>query len=105
MYFTKPGVKLQGITPQWMYQYIVVGRAFDFVGHDCILTSACDGEHGRKSAHNTGRAADYRTRHLSAGEKSVLLETVRQALGDEFDVLLEAVSTPNEHLHVEFDPK
>jgi hypothetical protein len=33
------------------------------------------------------------------------VQEVKGSLGIHFDVVLEGIGTPNEHLHVEYDPK
>lgn len=78
-----------------------IASVFAAHGCDCIVTSALDGEHSKNSLHYEGRALDYRTRHVP--RKDILQDIVREiaeALGPEFDVVLEAT-----HLHVEYDPK
>ena len=64
-------------------------------------------QHQHPSMHAYNAALDYRTRdilgppgHGPQGRKSAFAETVRDRLGDGFDVVLEP-----DHLHVEYDPK
>lgn len=68
-----------------------------------LITSGRDGTHKEGSLHYRDRALDFRTKHLTLTQKHALAETVQQRLGPDYDVILEAVGKPNEHLHVEHD--
>jgi hypothetical protein len=107
----KAGVSLQGLTPQMVLATMVVESAITgHTGEDTIITSGNDGDHCRpcpdgaaQSKHDTGAALDFRTKHLGGRQRAVRDDVV-VALGPEFDVVLESMGTPNEHLHVEYDP-
>lgn len=81
----------------------VVNSVFDKAGYDCIVTSIVDGRHSANSLHyrdGKGRAVDFRTRHLPDQEtKEAITRAISDALGPEFDVVLES-----DHVHVEYDP-
>lgn len=102
----KPGVKLAGLTPQMAMGAVVVSAVYQRFGVECVVTSANDSKHSERSHHYKGNALDFRT-HQDAlnGREHELRDEVHTALGGEFDVVIEAVGTPNEHLHVEYDPK
>lgn len=72
---------------------------------DMLVTSGNDKVHARGSKHYSDEALDFRTKHLTPPEKLALRNMIKERLGREFDVILEGVGTPNEHLHVEHDPK
>lgn len=74
-------------------------------GAELLVTSAGDGRHGVRSKHYLGLAVDLRSQHLHPDEKDQVLAELRLALGDQFDVLLEDRGGPNEHFHIEFEPK
>ncbi len=65
-----------------------------------VVTSSCHGDHMVGSAHYDNRALDFRIWHIPERERPARAEALSEALGDEYDVILEAT-----HLHVEFDPK
>jgi uncharacterized protein YcbK (DUF882 family) len=65
-----------------------------------VVTHVTDGQHMRKSLHYAGAAADLRTHTLPEGKVKQVATEVAEALGGEFDVVLEKT-----HLHVEWDPK
>jgi hypothetical protein len=69
-------------------------------GYDCIITSGIEGDHGHSSEHFKGDAADFRIRHLDEGDEQIIKHDLTEALGFDFDVVLE-----DTHIHVEYDPK
>lgn len=103
----KPGVKLEGITPQIVLAACIVRNCYREVDPDasCTITSANDSKHSSRSLHYQGKGLDFRTHDVRLTLKRVLLRRIQEALGDQFDVLLENEGTSNEHIHVEWDPK
>lgn len=82
----------------------VVEDAFSSIGCDTIVTSGNDGKHKDGSYHYVGRAFDFRTKHT--GRSTAVVEAVKKELCPlGFDVILEDLHGPNEHLHCEYDPK
>jgi hypothetical protein len=67
---------------------------------DMLITSGNDSQHMAGSRHYTDEALDFRTRHLTAEQKSILVQFVKLRLGPDYDVVLES-----DHLHIEYDPK
>jgi len=98
----KPGVRLAGLQPQMVLVAMVVDEIYGDT--ECVITSANDSKHSERSLHYQGCALDFRT-HNYSNDKGELRDRIKAALGQDFDVVLEAVGTPNEHLHVEYDPK
>ena len=100
----KHGVSLKDLTPQMALAAIVVREVYRELDPkcSCTVTSGNDSKHGANSLHGKGRALDYRT-HDFGGDKQQLLHELREALGPEFDVVLEGEGTPNEHIHAELD--
>jgi len=72
-------------------------------GADLVVTSVIDGTHKRGSAHYAGRAVDLRVHNLQDPAKA--RSELAQALGQDFDCILEAAGTPGAHLHLEFQAK
>lgn len=107
MLFIKPGVHLTDLCPQMVLaSYVVDGVYADFGIKECWITSANDSKHSERSWHYKGRACDYRTHQQELnGREQALRDEVKRRLTNEYDVVLEAVGTDNEHLHVEYDPK
>lgn len=64
------------------------------------ITSVLDGKHKEDSKHYDGDAFDMRTFIYTVKEINALAPALREALGPDYDVVLEA-----DHIHIEFDPK
>ena len=70
-----------------------------------VITAGIDGKHMVGSKHYDGDALDIRTKNFpSRAAKLAFAEALRRELGPAYQVIFEAAGTPNEHLHVEFDP-
>ena len=98
----KPGVRLH---PSYAIATLLVAAADVFRPADLTITSGIDGKHMEGSLHGKGLALDFSTHHLPLGEKDRVVTELRQALGPDYDILLELLGEPNEHLHVEYQPK
>ena len=105
----KTGVNQSGVVPEMNLGIQVVCSVFTKHNLDCIITSMHDGIHGTNSLHSRDglcRAVDFRTKHIDAGiRKTMILDGIKEALGKNYDVLLEHDGEANEHLHVEWDRK
>ena len=73
---------------------------------NCVITSICDGDHKEGSKHSEGEAFDLRTKKIvDEIYKMEFLEKLKEALGPDFDVILEGLGKDWEHLHIEYDRK
>ncbi len=97
-------MKLSGLTAQMALAAGVVDSIYGLHGEHATVTSANDSTHSAGSLHYSGCALDFRT-HDFEGDRAALVLELRDALGSEFDVVLESAGTDNEHIHVEWDPK
>jgi hypothetical protein len=70
----------------------------DLTGRDAEVTSIVEGDHSERSLHYAGLAFDLRSWYLD--DLVSFCNMLRTALGDKYDVVLEAT-----HIHVEFQPK
>jgi hypothetical protein len=101
----KKGVKLRGLKPETLAAMLVVRGVYDRLGLTHTVTSVCDGRHRSDSLHYDGYAFDNRTwadrsgAQISEDDKFELALLIKEALGDEFDVVIEST-----HIHIEFDP-
>jgi hypothetical protein len=68
------------------------------------ITSVVDGKHKTGSLHPKGLAFDFSCRSWGP-MRGKIFSSLRNSLGKDFDVLHEDPDGPNEHGHVEYDPK
>lgn len=97
----KPGASINGIQPELVLALLVCERVFRrYTDAPVVLTSAVDPAKGRveNSLHPSGWAIDVRKPSGNVVPRIVL--DLNEALGAEFDVVLE-----EDHIHVEFDPE
>ena len=95
----KPGVDIRGIKPEiivgmMVCNSIVPGQA------EFVVTAGLDGKHMAGSKHYEGQAIDIRTRDMKPEMIHPMIQELKEALGYQFDVVLEG-----DHVHLEFDPK
>ena len=95
----KIGVELR-VTEAVNKILLKVEPCFTWFAVPCVVTSGTDGQHGKYSKHYVGQALDFRTRDIKLELRPTLVKMVKEALGQDFDVVLES-----DHLHVEYDPK
>lgn len=96
----KEGVKLNGLQPQIVLAMQIVNSIYNKNLHELVITSVSDGLHKQDSKHYQGMGFDCRTKEIKGRRSLDILNDCRDALGDDFDVILE-----KDHLHVEYDPK
>ena len=96
----KKGVKLNGLGTEILIGIMVAKSVYDKYVVEFVITSATDSLHGYSSEHYKGDAVDIRTRDIPEDKRELVANEIREALGAEFDVVLEKT-----HLHIEYDPK
>lgn len=96
----KTNVKINGIKPEACIIITVVHSIYSVHDIACEVTSVTEGKHSRTSLHYIGHAVDFGIKNLGTVFAKEILEDIKTALTDEFDVLLE-----KDHIHVEFQPK
>lgn len=95
----KNGVKIRGVRVEMASVWPLIASVYMDFGYECVITSVCDSKHGA-IVHILGFATDFRTRHVEKKKLKYLVEALKRALSDEFDVVLE-----EDHIHIEFDPR
>lgn len=97
----KEGVKLAGLRTEMVLALVIAAQVYhDIADTEMVVTEATGGVHGRGSLHYTGQAADLRTNTMSKELAAKVVLAIREKLGENYDVVLEA-----DHIHVEFQPK
>lgn len=95
----KHGVSVGELTPQACLAACITATVLARYGYGFVLTSGREGKHIPGSLHAKGKAFDFRSREIHEGEREDLFTEIREALGPEFDVVVE-----KDHVHVEWDP-
>lgn len=79
---------------------------------DCIVTSMNDSDHMPGSKHyivdsrGFNKAADFRSHDLTDSQKEIILTELKRYLDNiGFDITFEFPGDPDEHFHIEYDPK
>jgi len=98
-------VSFSGVQPQILLVLLVAEPIWNAAGAELVITSANDGAHSETSLHYAGAAIDLRTHALPRGEVQRAVEKLGAALGGDFDAVLEDFGQPNEHCHVEWQPR
>ena len=97
---TKSGVKISGVQPELLIGLMIADAIYARYNTELVVTSLCDGKHMSNSKHYQGLAADLRINNVLPAKLMELLSILKNALGVDFDVVLE-----KDHIHIEFDPK
>jgi len=93
-------VNLDNVHYKIYWAISIVAQLYEAGDSELVLTSVRDSKHSFKNSfHYVGRAFDCRIWNYN-GNLNNLTQSIREALGDEFDVILES-----DHIHIEFDPK
>lgn len=102
----KQGVRVRNLRVQILLALRVAENVYEERNFDCVVTSAADSKHSRASRHYDGAAVDLRTNNTGGAGKAIADEIrARLAPLEDYDVLFEGDGTPNEHIHVEWQPK
>jgi len=97
----KKGVRIRAMKPTVVLAIQVAAGVYEVHDqHTMTVTSICEGQHKRGSAHYTGRAFDLRIWGMTPGTVESVVKLLSSDLGPEFDVCNEP-----DHIHVEYDPK
>lgn len=70
------------------------------------ITAGIDGKHSANSRHYSGNALDLRSKAFpSVALKQEFTKRLSKRLGPDYQVILEDLNGPNEHVHAEYDPR
>jgi hypothetical protein len=94
----KQGVRVKGLSNEILLAVLIAQSIYTETEHSLVITSVTDGRHSAGSLHYTGDAIDLRLPTPSTRDQ--IVSQLRTALGDSYDVLLEA-----DHIHIEYDPR
>ena len=93
--------RIQGLQPVMWVVIIDAWYLWRFVfDQDLVWTAGTDSKHNGPSLHYVGYAVDLRTNTLTEEQRKHARDELADALGRDFDVVLEG-----NHMHIEFQPK
>lgn len=93
-------IKADKLTPQAVLGIMICAKVYEDHAIDMVITSLNDGRHGTNSLHYEGNAWDLRTRNIPVKDLKAVASDLKDALQNDYDVVLES-----NHIHVEYDPK
>ena len=93
----KPGVTPRGIQPELVLGLMIADGVYARNHCPMTVTALTDGKHMAGSRHCKGQAADVRTRDISFPLLDVIVRELKEALGTDYDVVLE-----DSHIHLEY---
>lgn len=96
----KENVRILGVRPEVVLGMLITDSTMSELGFPCVITSVTEGTHSRGSIHYAGGAWDVRIRNIPDDDWPNLVSSLKQALGEDFDIVLES-----DHIHCEFQPK
>jgi hypothetical protein len=97
-----------GVTPRNLYIMAAVANVADELEllRPVVITAGTNGKHIPTSKHYTYEALDVRSKNFpTIADKHRFLDRVLARLGEGYQAFLEDEGTPNEHFHIEYDPK
>lgn len=104
----KHGTVLYGLQPEMAFCHTFVMAVYKSHSIPCIPTSITGKKHGTGSLHPVGYAVDYRTKHILGANRRQVIDLLVKDLKNALpccDVIFEYEDEPEEHIHIEFDPK
>jgi len=96
----KKGIKITGIKSELLLALAIADKIWLDYNQELVITEITGGKHGTASLHYVGLAADLRTRYFTDEEKELVAKDLKDALGENYDVVVEKT-----HIHIEFQPK
>lgn len=101
----KPCVKISKLQPQILLAWMIWCDLCRQHNMSAVISAGEDGKHQTSSKHYIGQALDFRTKHLGSTLRDALVSDLKQAAGENYDIVVEDVGGDNEHGHMEYDPK
>jgi hypothetical protein len=105
MIYITEGVRFRELRPEIYNIFPLLDDIFKGHNLECTITSANDRKHMTNSFHYKNLALDLRSHYIPNGREQEVIGEIKEAIGLDYDVILEDLDTPNEHIHLEFDPK
>ena len=101
-----PKVRLLGVMPQTILLLQIMDSLSDRHKLDLEVSHIIDGIHTRASIHYIGGAPDVIFKSpATTDRKLAYVAALKASVGPDFDIILEDLNLPNEHIHGEYQPK
>jgi len=97
---TATNITLEDLQPEILSVIDLAAPLFETLNVPLVITSTTKGKHKKGSKHLVGQAIDIRSRQLAGKNQKKMVNDLTDALGPDYDVVLES-----DHIHIEFDPK
>ena len=95
-----------GVKPRSLTLVAAIANVSHDYAWDVTITSGNDSKHKKGSKHYTDEAIDIRSKNFpNKRAKQDFMAAVLLRLGPGYDMILESEGQPNEHVHLEWDPK
>jgi hypothetical protein len=94
----KKGVILSGLQLPMRRALKEADELWKKLGQELVITAGLEGEHSAGSLHYYGYAFDCRTRYFDQERHRHIAQTLRSALGGDYDVVVHKT-----HIHVEYN--
>jgi Hedgehog amino-terminal signalling domain len=97
----KDGARIRGLKPEILVAILVADSVHrDMFSTPLVVTEATGGTHHPGSLHYNGLAIDVRTNDMDPARVADFVARVKEGLGADYDVVVEA-----DHVHIEHQPK
>lgn len=104
MIYIIEGVRFRELRPEIYNILPSIDEVFKGHGLECTITSANDKTHMINSLHYRNLALDLRSHYIPPGYEHSMTDELKSVLGLDYNILLEGLNTPNEHIHLEYHP-
>ena len=84
---------------------MVVNSVYEELNEDLEITCMIEGIHSVASLHYAGQGVDLGVHKIPPANRVIILNKAKTALGEDFDLIHESIGLPNEHFHLEYQPK
>ena len=96
----KSGAKVNGMRTEILLAINIADKIWSHHNQELVITEVTGAKHGNGSLHYIGCAFDGHTRYFTDQEKELVAKDLRDALVNQYDVIVEKT-----HIHVEYQPK
>lgn len=98
----KNGAKLNDLKAEMVFVILSVAEVFKELGlKELVVTEGTGGKHKQGSQHYNGLGLDIRSKNIPSKLKHKIVDLVKEDLGKDYYIFLEAEGSVNEHFHLQ----